>query len=129
MRMLFIAAALIATTATPAIARERLTGEQQLQKLLKGHTPGKPVECISLGRSQDSTTIDQTAIVYHDGDTLYVNRFNGGCPELRDDRILVTRTPSTRLCRGDIARIMERPPSIMVGTCSFDSFTPYKRVR
>src|ERR1700740_2285994 len=55
-------------------ARERLTGEQELAKMLAGRGAGKPVNCLMLTDTHDSTVIDKTAIVYRVGRVLYVNR-------------------------------------------------------
>ena len=62
-----------ALLAGPALqAREKLTGEQQLDKLLEGRVAGRPVSCIPLSSSSDSQIIDKTAIVYDSGRTIYV---------------------------------------------------------
>ncbi len=65
-----------ALLAGPALlqAKERLTGEQQLAKLLEGREAGEPVSCIPLHRTSESRIIDKTAIVYDSGRTIYVNR-------------------------------------------------------
>ncbi len=76
MRKIAIAlAAGAALLAGPALqARERLTGEEQLAKMLEGRVAGEPVSCIPLHRTSKSRIIDRTAIVYDSGRTIYVNR-------------------------------------------------------
>ena len=49
--------------ASPLAARERLTGEAQLAKMLEGRVAEKPVSCIDLRDASTSTIIDKTAIV------------------------------------------------------------------
>jgi hypothetical protein len=95
--------------------------------MLAGRTAGEPVECIALFPSASSTTFDRTAIVYDQAGKLFVNRFEGGCPALDTSRILVTRTTSTRLCRGDAAQVMTQRPSMYMGSCIFAKFTPYTK--
>ncbi len=128
MHVLIRAVAFAAAIAAPLAAAPD-DPEAKLAKLLAGRTAGPPVQCIPLRPGDDSTKIDRLAMVYHSGGTLYVNRFAGGCPELRDDTIVVTRTPGTQLCRGDIAELVTRPPSVPAGSCAFGDFTPYRRAR
>ena len=115
--------------AAPALAAPRVSGEAKLQQLLKGHTPGKPVSCVSQTPSMTSTTIEGIGIVYRRGSTLYVNRFDQGCPSLNTFNTIVTRTPSNQLCRGDIARIVDLTTRMEGGSCVFSEFTPYERTK
>lgn len=117
-----------AFSAAPAAAR-RDDPEAELARMIAGRSAGPPTACISLYPSTNSTTIDTIGIVYSQGRTLYVNRFEGGCSALGIDRIIVTRTPSTRLCRGDIAQVMTRTPAMIVGSCVFGPFTPYAKAK
>lgn len=125
---LSVAAALTALIACPTVAA-RQTPQQTLDKLLAGYAAQKPVDCISQSRFTDSETIVGIGIVYKIGGTRYLNRFHDGCPQLDEDRILVTRTFGTQLCRGDVARLVDRNFPIDAGFCLFDSFTPYRRMQ
>jgi hypothetical protein len=110
-------------------ARERLTGEEKLEKLLEGRVAGEPVSCISLTGSRDSQVIDKTAIVYGSGRTIYVNRpHNAG--DLDDDDILVTTLHGggSQLCRLDIVRTHDRTAHFYTGFVNLDNFVPYRRV-
>jgi hypothetical protein len=124
---LILAALAAAAAATPGLARD--TPQQQLDKLLAGRTAGKPVSCITRFPGSDrSTTIPKIGIVYERGGVRYLNRFQNGCPMLDWDTILVTRTPSTQLCRGDIAQIVTNsPPAIPRGSCIYGDFETYSR--
>jgi hypothetical protein len=129
MRSLIHAALVASLIAAPAAAVRR-TPEEQLAKLVEGRVPGKPVDCINLGpTNNESTRIDHLAMAYRQGTTWYVNRFQGGCPELNFDTIVVTRTPMSQLCRGDIANLHSAGSRMPVGSCVFDSFVPYTRPR
>jgi hypothetical protein len=124
--------ALLATSAgallisAPLGARERLTGEAQLAKMLEGRVAEKPVDCIDLHQATSSTVIDKTAIVYSDGGSvLYVNR-PPFADSLNDDDILVTKTWGTQLCRLDIVQLHERTGGFFTGSVGLGSFVPYR---
>ena len=52
-----------------------------------------------------------------------------GCRDVGRGNILVTRTPTTQLCRGDIATTVDSTSRIQTGACSFGDFIPYRRPR
>jgi hypothetical protein len=123
----FLIAGLTAAPIAP-LAAAKLTPEAQLAKLVEGHTAGKPVDCINLSiSSSDSQKIPGLAMAYRQGTTWYVSRFKDGCPQLRDDTILITRVHSSQLCRGDFAELRMSGANIPLGACVFDSFTPYRK--
>ena len=72
-----LAAAAVAV-APAASAREKLSPEDQLTKLIGNRVAGEPQNCISLASIGSSQVIDKTAIVYRVGSTLWVNRPRGG---------------------------------------------------
>jgi hypothetical protein len=129
MRKLAIALALgSALLAGPALqAREKLTGEQQLEKLLEGRVAGEPVSCIPLHRTSDSRIIDGTAIVYDSGRTIYVNRPRHA-ESLDDDDVMVTRLHTSQLCRLDTVRLHDRSGHHFTGFVGLEDFVPYTRV-
>ena len=132
MRTLIHAALIAGLVGTPfaPLAAARLTPEEQLAQLTEGRVAGKPVDCINLNiSSNDSRKIPGLAMAYRQGTTWYVNRFKGGCPELKDSTIVVPKLHATQLCRGDIADLRMAPPNIPVGSCIFDSFVPYTKPR
>ena len=112
----------------PAIqAKERLTGEQQLAKLLEGRVAGTPVSCIPLSRTSDSRIIDKTAIVYDQGRTIYVNRPR--YPDSLDsDDIMVTELHTSQLCRLDTVRLHDRSGFWYSGFVGLEDFVPYRKV-
>ncbi|RZL89884.1 MAG: hypothetical protein EOP73_29765 [Variovorax sp.] len=123
-----LCAALLALAA-PALARE--TGPEQLDKALKGRVAGPPESCINLARSPHSTIIDDSTILYRvgAGSVVYVQKFKDGCPGLREGMATVTRTPSTRLCRGDIITLIDPPLPGTFGSCALEDFIPYRRAK
>ena len=133
MRLMPIAAALIAATApalaqTPAKVSEPAPLSPKAAAALAGRTAGKPISCVRLRDVRSSEIVDETAIIYKlSGKRWLVNFPDGGCASLRPGRVTVTSTPSTNLCRGDIARIIDPPTPIEYGSCGLGSFVPYTR--
>lgn len=121
---LFAATALIAV---PSAARERLAPEAKLAKLLEGRVAGKPQDCISLSSARSSQIIDNTAIVYRVGSTLWVNRPEGGAASLDDDDVLVTRLTGSQLCSIDTVELRDRSSYFYNGFVSLGEFVPYRR--
>jgi hypothetical protein len=110
-----------------ADARNKLTPQQQLDKLLAGRVAGKPVSCISLLDSNQTQIIDKTAIVYGWGRTIYVNRpSNPG--SLDDDDILITKIQgSSQLCQIDSVQLRDRTSHTYSGFVVLNDFVPYTR--
>jgi hypothetical protein len=125
---MIIAASAAMAAAGPALqAKERLTGEQQLAKLLDGRVAGEPVSCIPLYRTSDSRVIDKTAIVYNTGRTIYVNRPR--YPDSLDsDDIMVTELHSSQLCRLDTVKMHDRSGFWFTGFVGLEDFVPYRKV-
>ena len=128
-----IHAALVAGLVTAPImpvAAKTETADAKLTRLTTGRTPGKMVDCINLGiNSNDSEKLPGDGMAYRQGTTWYVSHFEGGCPQLREDTIVVTKLHSSQLCRGDIADLRLSGANIPVGSCIFGAFTPYTRPR
>ncbi|PNU04007.1 hypothetical protein [Novosphingobium guangzhouense] len=126
---IYAALAAISLLAVPAAeARTKLTGEQQLAKLLEGREAGKPVNCIPYSQTQNTTVIDKTAIVYRVGSTLYVNRPTN-VDRLTDDDVMVTKLYTSQLCRLDTVQLHDRNANFMWnGFVGLQDFVPYKKV-
>lgn len=124
---LFAAAGALMLVGTAADARPRLTGEEQLAKLLEGRVAGKPVDCISLPNVQSSSVIDKTAIVYGSGSTIYVQRPRTGASSLDSDDILVTRLTTSQLCSIDTVQLRDRNGGFWRGFVGLDKFVPYTK--
>lgn len=99
-----------------------------LEKALIGKVAGKPVSCISLRSIDRSQTIGENAIIYRiSSNRLFVNTPRGGCSGLREGRTIITRTPTDRLCSGDIARVVDLPSGFEGASCILGEFTPYTK--
>ena len=117
---LALASGVLAGLTEPAMAGDRLA------ELLKGKTAASPRRCILPDHNVQAEIIDGTAIVYRDARYTYVGRLKGGCPALREDRRIVTRSTGGQLCENDPVRVVETTGHDF-GFCTFDKFVPYKR--
>lgn len=125
------ALALAATAALltgPALsARDRLTPEARLEKILEGREAGKPVSCISSWNTRNMRILDNTALVYDAGSVIYVNRPDN--PDvLDDDDVLVTRLNGSQLCRLDLISVHDRTGGFYRGFINLGQFVPYRKV-
>ena len=113
---------------SPAADRDRA----DLAAALQGYEQaGPPVSCVNQRDLGGNRSAGEGAIIFQGrmSDRLWVNRPSGGCPSLGMGRALVTRTPSTQLCRGDITNVVDLTAGTQFGGCGLGDFTPYRRVR
>ena len=109
-----------------AAAAESARAEAQLADELRGRQPGPPQSCVQLTELRGNRGIGPDIVLFEGaGDRVYVNRPAGGC-RLRTGETLVTRTPSSRLCRSDIVQVVNVPTG-PVGSCTLGEFVPYER--
>ncbi len=127
--MIFRIAALSLTAlalVAPAAA-ERRTGEERLAELLEGRVAGEPANCIPTRRSARMYIIDDTALIYDAGRTIYVN-YTRYPENLTSSDVLVIRDNYPQLC--STTRIETRSSTMIdsLGTPLFlTDFIPYKR--
>lgn len=101
-----------------------------LDKALAGRTAGKPISCIQQNYIDSSQIFDSGSILYRmKGGPDYLNTPSPRCSALRSDRGLITRTPSTSLCSGDIIRIVDFTSHFDYGSCGLGEFVPYAKVK
>ena len=130
MRTLIYSAVIAGLIGAPiaSLSAAKMSPQDKLAKLTAGRVAGKPVDCINLGiTNNESQKIPGIGMAYRQGTTWYVSRFKDGCPDLREDTVVVTKLHSSQLCRGDIADLRMIPPNMPVGSCVFDSFVPYRK--
>lgn len=96
-----------------------------LDRELAGLRPGQPQDCVNQVQLRDMRSFGDTLVYRGPGRVRYVNRTSGGCDPESHDAYLVTSTPSTQLCRGDIAHAVNRTSGFPVGACSYGDFVPY----
>lgn len=115
--------------AVPALAAPRLSSEAKLAQALEGRVAGEAVNCISLRGAGSSQIIENKAIVYRSGGTLYVNRPRLGADSLNRWDAQLTRSFSSRLCSGDVVEMIDPYSGHMRGLVFLGDFVPYKRAR
>ncbi len=109
-------------------ARPKLTPKQELAKLVEGREAGKPVSCISLDDTRDMTVLDKTAIVYHSGSVIWVNRPRNA-EQVDSDDILVTYPTGSQLCSLDMVHTVDRVGHFPTGFLNLGDFVPYRKVK
>lgn len=127
MRILISLAVGTVLLVSAAQAAPRVHGEAKLAKAVEGRVAGEPVDCIDLRAVRSSKVIDNTAIVYKAGDTLYVNRPTNGAESLDQWDALVTKTSLSRLCSVDVVHLYDSSSRMQTGTVFLAQFVPYRR--
>lgn len=130
MSLLFLTAALAACSTGPQPGRTA-RAQAQLDQLLAGKSPGKPISCLQHYGSNDMVVIDENTVVFKAGRTVYRNDFQGGtCDNLGQGAYaLLTKTSGSGLCRGDIGQIVDTHSGMTVGSCVLGDFVPYAAPR
>jgi len=118
--------ALALTGATAVSARSAEENEAKLARMLEGRTAGEPVSCISALQSNRLEVIEEVAIVYDAGDTIYVARPSDPRSLGRDDVIVINRFGG-QLCHNDVIRTVDRYQGFTTGAVFLEEFVPYKR--
>jgi hypothetical protein len=131
-------AASLALLAAPTLAQdgeradeeqtEQTKGEKELAKLLEGRVAGEPTSCIRTPPNDRVRVIDDTAIVYGRGKTIYVNRTSR--PSDIDDRdtMVISRFSGSQLCKTDTVTTIDRGSQMFSGVIFLSEFVPYTRV-
>ena len=123
-------AAALALGAVPAIAAQPADREAELAREVEGRVAGAPVDCIDLHRVRSTRIIDDTAIVYDAGSTVYVNRPRSGAESLdRWDTLLTRMRGTDRLCSIDTVELVDTSTRMMTGLVFLGDFVPYTRPR
>ena len=137
-RPALLSAASLALLAAPTLAQdgeqadeeqtEQTKGEKELAKLLEGRVAGEPTSCIRTPPNDRVRVIDDTAIVYGRGKTIYVNRTTR--PSDIDDRdtMVIRRFSGSQLCKTDIVTTIDRGSQMFSGVIFLSEFVPYTRV-
>lgn len=130
-RKLMIVAAVMALAGATAESADRKQtraekNEARLAKLIEGRIAGTPVSCIPAFKSDKLEVIDGVAMVYGDGDTIYVGKPSDPRSLRRDDVIVINRFGG-QLCHTDIIRTVDRMSGFTTGALFLEQFVPYKK--
>ena len=132
LKRLTLATAALGLAAAPSVhadeTAELTRGEAKLAKLLDGRVAGEPERCIRTIGSRNLRTIDNTALVYESGDTIWVNYTK--TPQSLDssDYLVIERFSGTSLCRTDRVTTRDRLGNFFSGVVFLDDFVPYRKV-
>ena len=109
-------------------ATEMTKGEERLAKLLEGRVAGEPQRCIRSRLNDRLTVIDETALVYGSGRTIYVQRTRH--PEKIDDRdaLVSRRFNGSQVCKLDQVSTVDPFNGFFTGVVFFEDFIPYTKV-
>jgi len=119
------ALALGGTAASAETTAEK--GAAKLEKMLEGRTAGEPVSCISTMGRDKLEVIDETAVVYDGGKTVYVARPSDPRQLRRGDVLVIERTSASQLCTLDVVKTVDRSSGFMTGVIFLDKFVPYTK--
>ncbi|WP_128891207.1 hypothetical protein [Erythrobacter sp. HKB08] len=102
-------------------------GEAELAELLEGYVAGEPVDCLSRHERDRMQIIDRTAIVYRDGDTIYVNRPRGAGFLDKWDVPVFRVYGTTKICRNDQVELVDRATRMAGPVIVLGDFVPYTK--
>ena len=123
-------AAALAISSLPAQETPATEATQKLAQALKGRTPGQPIPCIANMRGRaEMSVIDDTTILFQEGNTVYVHKPAGASPSLGKGRYALVKRQvgSTRYCEGDIGEVVDPVSGFYAGSCIFGPFVPYRK--
>jgi hypothetical protein len=127
------AVALSSCAMTPAetarAADAKAATQAELGKELAGLTPTETRDCMDNYQSSSLKAYDGTLVYSVSKSLKYVNDTGGGCEAVERGDILVTQSPSGRLCRGDIARTVMPGSRMPSGSCALGSFVTYRATK
>lgn len=112
--------------ATPLNAAKP-SGEERLAKLLEGRVAGEPRRCLPTFGNQSLTILDKTAIVYKQGDKVWVNRTANPEDIDEDDILIIRKFGTSSLCRTDLITLADRSSGIFSGSIFLEDFVPYEK--
>ena len=112
---------------TAAEAKERKSGDEKLAELIDGRVAGDPKSCISTLRSDGLRVIDNTAIVYEAGDTVWVNRTAHPEDLDRNDVLVINRFSGSQLCKLDQVTTIDQGSGFFTGVVFLQDFVPYTK--
>ncbi len=105
---------------------ETSEGDAKLAKLLEGRVAGEAQSCLPAFGERGMTIIDETALVFDFGSTIYVN-VPDDAHDLNDRDLLVTRRIGSRMCSSDTVQTEDSFTRTYTGNIFLNDFVPYTR--
>ncbi len=93
--------------------------------MLAHRVAGQAVDCIRQRAIEPAEVVDGTAIVYSDGNRLYVNRMASGAETVDSNGILPTDTLTSGLCSIDVLRLIAQASLFERGLVGLGKVVPY----
>ncbi len=121
-----ILAVLILAAPASAQTDEPTKGERELAELIEGRVAGEPVRCLTRIEADSVRIIDETAFVFRDRRTIYINRPVTGTRYLdRWDMPVFRKFGSSNLCRSDQVELVDRNSGFPGPVLQLGAFIPY----
>lgn len=111
-----------------AQAREQAT-QAELGKQLAGLSPAGTTDCMDNFQSSSMKAYGPTLVYRVSNGLVYVNNTGGGCEAVERGDILVTKSYTGRLCRGDIGTTITPNTRTPTGSCALGPFTIYRKAK
>jgi hypothetical protein len=127
---LLIAAALGSCSTVPQPATRSPGAQRDFEAAIAGKVPGTPIGCLPSYSAGDMSVIDGRSVSFRSGGaTTYIMHLSEGCNELGSGNtaLLTRQFGSSRLCRGDIAQVIDTSSHMTVGSCVIGDIVPYTR--
>lgn len=133
-RSLVIASAAMMAAGCTQSPQQRLAAQQAdaaaadaLGRDLAGLTPGQSSSCMPRFPSAQVKGYGPTLVYTVNRGLKYRTDTAGGCERVGRGDILITRSPQSQLCQGDIATTVDSASRTFSGSCSFGPFIRYTR--
>ena len=126
--LLIAAAAAFLPSCAPSPVPDLTDPRSRLGSQLAGHVAGRPLDCISHDGAAKVLIVQPDAVLFPHGDTIYMNRLQGGCGDLGSGRYRLSGKPHAgKLCRGDSAQAADIHTFAVMGACTMGVFVPYTK--
>ncbi len=124
---LLIAGCAVTPAQQQAIDERAAVTQDRLAAALADYTPGATTTCLPvILHSQPSKAYGATILFGSRTGRFYRSDTSGGCEGAGRNDALITSTPQSRLCSGDIARTVNLVSGTPTGSCSLGPFTEYR---
>lgn len=128
-----LAIALIVAGCTPsredrlAMQEANAVAAAKLEKELAGLTPTGSSSCMPRFPTAQVKAFGPTIVYQVSRGLKYRSDTSGGCERIARGDILITRSPMSQLCQGDIATTVDQGARTFSGSCSFGPFVRYAK--
>lgn len=99
----------------------------KLEKELAGLQRGATSTCMPRFPTSQVKAFGPTIVYQVSRGLKYRFDTNGGCERVARGDILITRSPMSQLCEGDIATTVDQGARTFSGSCSFGPFVRYSK--